>query len=428
MNRFLFAVLSSALALLVAACGGSTSDSDIALSPSTSIVEQKGSGMPFETFSSAVAQSAITERRLVAVKDNDAWLRLWAEHAGSTLGARPAPLVDFTRNMVIGVFLGSRGACDRVSIAAVRQQDTPARIEVAYKEVLPPASTPCIASLANPAVLITVPQSSLPVSFTQVPTRSNDDLVVRSGWSFGFCLDNCEGSAEIANDGATLRLVRKTNPVLPEKALWGAVSAPEWETLATSINTLPEGVIGCPDCADEGREWIEVERAGQKKRVDISCGRTLAGAEHLQATVRAIRGRLAVALGLPEACSPGIGFERMAPTVFSSGIADKRFVTVRDAERWAALWNEHSGGASAPPAVDFSQKMVVGVFLGRESVNCGNMQIESIRQRASPDRLEVAYRVTPPAPNIACIAVVINQYSLVTLPATTLPVEFVKLP
>lgn len=277
--------------------------------------------------------------------------------------------------------------------------------------------------------LFTLLSSVLALLVAACGAGTNDsELVIRSGWSFGFCVDTCNGATEITSSGATLRVPNKSNPLLPEKATAGAVTAAEWETLSSSFATLPEGVIGCPDCADEGREWFEVERAGIKKRVDISCGRTITGAERFQATVRTIRSRLAVVLGLPEVCDTGIVFERVALNVFSSGITDKRFVTVRDTMRWAALWNEHSGGASAAPAVDFSQKMVVGVFLGRESLSCGSMQIESIRQRANPDRLEVGYRVIPPAPNMACIAVVINQYSLVTLPASSLPVEFVKLP
>jgi len=46
-----------------------------------------------------------------------------------------------------------------------------------------------------------------------------------------------------------------------------------------------------------------------------------------------------------------------------SGITTLRFEVVRDGSAWSALWSEH-GGAGAPPAVDFSREMVVGLFLG----------------------------------------------------------------
>ena len=432
-SRFLLAALSASAVLVAAACGGGGGSAGTAgtdsFAPATNILPQAEYGVPFEQFSAPLSQTAIAERRTVTVRDAEAWNRLWAEHAGPGIAYRPAPTVDFSQKMVIAVFFGAGGACDTVGIESVKRKDGPSRIEVTWKHTPPPQDTVCIASVVNHAVLITVPRSELPVEFVQVSVTPTPDLVIRSGWSFGMCLENCEGEAEIRQDGATLRVKDRVEQAQPESAVWGVVTPKEWETLAASFNTLPDVIVGCPDCADEGREWIDIEHKGSRKRLEFSCNVVVGEAQRLQETVRSIRARLSVALGLPEICNPGsIAFERIEPALLTSGIADKRFVTIRDATAWAALWNEHSAGRAALPAIDFSQKMVAGVFMGRESITCGSTSIESVRQRSNPDRIEVAYRVVDPGPNVMCIAALINQYSLVSLPVTSLPVEFVKLP
>lgn len=435
LNRPFLVALVAATSLFVAGCGGgagsvASADAGTRTLSSTELASQAGTGIPFATFSSPLSsQSAITEKRLVTVRDADAWARLWAEHAGPAGGTRPLPPVDFARNMVIGVFLGSRSACDKLSIEAVKQRQDPARIEVSYKHTPPAPETVCIASIANPAVLITVPKSDLPVEFVQVPELPAGELVIRSGWSFGFCLDQCEGAVAIDRSGAIFRATSKLVTDTPERAIWGAVSEQEWQTLVATYKTLPDVIVGCPDCADEGKEWIEIEQAGTRKRLEFSCNVTINEADMLQKTVRAIRSRLAVALGLPEVCNPGaINFQRLEPAVFTSEITTKRFVAIRDAASWATLWNQHTGGRAPLPAIDFTKQMVLGVFMGNESPVCGSTRIESVRERTNPDHIEVGYRVLDPGPDVMCIAAVLNQYSLVTVPAMSLSVEFVKLP
>lgn len=427
-NRLFLAALSACAALLMAACGGGSAGSGIS-APMAGVLPQAETGVPFEVFSPALAQTAIDQKRTVVVRDAAAWNSLWTDHAGAGLGNRPVPPVDFARNMVVAVYLGAAGTCDTLSIDNVKKKEGPSRIEVTWRHTPPAPGTACVAAIVNHAVLITLPQSSLPVEFVQAAARPADELVIRTGWSFGMCLDKCEGTAEIRQDGASLRILNRIDMTQPQAGTWTSVTAKEWEMLAASFQALPDVTLGCPDCADEGREWIEVEHKGSKKRLVTSCAAVVAEAREIQQGVRAIRGRLAAALGLTAVCDPDrIDFQRVEPTVFSSDIAEKRFVAVQDAASWSALWSEHAGGRAAAPAIDFSTRMVAGVFMGRDSVTCGSTSIVSVSQRSNPARIEVAYRVLDPGPNVMCIAVVNNQYDLVTLPASSLPVAFVRLP
>ncbi len=52
--------------------------------------------------------SGEAQERTVVVRDAAAWQALWAQHAGTGPGAVTAPQVDFTRQLVVGVFLGRK--------------------------------------------------------------------------------------------------------------------------------------------------------------------------------------------------------------------------------------------------------------------------------------------------------------------------------
>jgi hypothetical protein len=84
-------------------------------------------GAPAFTTLDQSKTSRIDAPRTVVVKDAAAWSRLWAEHAGSDA---PAPQVDFAKNMVAGVFLGSRpSGCYSTAIAGVERVGDTLRVE-----------------------------------------------------------------------------------------------------------------------------------------------------------------------------------------------------------------------------------------------------------------------------------------------------------
>lgn len=122
------------------------------------------------------------------------------------------------------------------------------------------------------------------------------DVVLRAGTSFGHCLGYCATELRVGPREAVLTRTSRDslrNPPLTERL---PLSAEEYEALvgrvdAAAVSALPE-VIGCPDCADGGAEWIEVERAGGgRKRVTFEYGATVEPIAPLVARVRALRER-----------------------------------------------------------------------------------------------------------------------------------------
>ena len=88
---------------------------------------------------------------------------LWQKHAPG----RPAPAVDFTKNMVLAVFLGSRPSGGYgVQITGVAVENN--GLVVRWEESRPPSGTSAAAVMTAPAHLVTVPRREGPVRFEKV--------------------------------------------------------------------------------------------------------------------------------------------------------------------------------------------------------------------------------------------------------------------
>jgi hypothetical protein len=106
--------------------------------------------------------SHVVVDRNVVVKDAAAFGRLWLEHTGTGVGL---PQVDFTKDMVVGVFIGNRPTgIYATTIAAIGRLDD--RVRVQRVDTVPSAGAVCTQAFVSPAQLVVVPRSDLPVEFT----------------------------------------------------------------------------------------------------------------------------------------------------------------------------------------------------------------------------------------------------------------------
>jgi len=94
-------------------------------------------------------QSQIEEPREVTIRSMADWRALWNEHAP----AAPVPVVDFKREMVVGVFLGTRPtggyAVEITSLDATRNELT-----VSYRVDEPARDAMVVQALTAPAHLV----------------------------------------------------------------------------------------------------------------------------------------------------------------------------------------------------------------------------------------------------------------------------------
>jgi hypothetical protein len=116
--------------------------------------------------------------------------------------------------------------------------------------------------------------------------------VVRSGTSFGFCAGYCWRELQAAGTQAVW-LDRDPRTGRPERRTERPLDDARWKALVAAIDVealrrLPD-VIGCPDCADGGAEWIEVQSAGFSKKVTFDAGADLPEIQRLLDAARALR-------------------------------------------------------------------------------------------------------------------------------------------
>ena len=98
--------------------------------------------------------------RQVTVRTAAEWAALWNDHAPT----EKAPAVDFSKNMVVGVFLGSKpSAGHEVEILAVRPMG--ADLVVEYTQKQPARGTMAAQILTEPFHLVSVPAHAGPVRF-----------------------------------------------------------------------------------------------------------------------------------------------------------------------------------------------------------------------------------------------------------------------
>ena len=118
--------------------------------------------------------------------------------------------------------------------------------------------------------------------------------VVVGGTSFGMCAGYCV--TELRIDSASITLTEDSHMAeLPTRTRTLPLERSEWLSVQALVDTAAlrrlEGVHGCPDCADGGAEWIEIEDGGQEVRVTFEYGAELDGIDELQRAIRDLRSR-----------------------------------------------------------------------------------------------------------------------------------------
>ena len=111
-------------------------------------------------------QSNIDDAKRVLVRTEAEWTKLWQQHASG----QPRPLVDFSKEMVVGVFMGSRPNAG-FSTAIVSATAAPdGALIVRYTETLPAAGSVSAQILTFPYHLAAIPKSAVTdVKFEKAP-------------------------------------------------------------------------------------------------------------------------------------------------------------------------------------------------------------------------------------------------------------------
>jgi hypothetical protein len=111
-------------------------------------------------------QSGISKPEKLVVKSQPELDRLWkrARAAGAPDGRKAAPKVDWSREMVIAVFLGERPSAGyRVEIPEVKESG--GKLQVRVTEVKPPADAITASVITTPYRVVAVRRNQRPVQW-----------------------------------------------------------------------------------------------------------------------------------------------------------------------------------------------------------------------------------------------------------------------
>ena len=101
-------------------------------------------------------QSNVDDSRHVLVRTDAEWSRLWQQHATG----RPKPSIDFSKEMVVGLFMGSRPTAG-FSTAVVSTTAGNGALIVRYTETFPPPGGVTAQVLTFPYHLVAIPKTDV---------------------------------------------------------------------------------------------------------------------------------------------------------------------------------------------------------------------------------------------------------------------------
>jgi hypothetical protein len=107
--------------------------------------------------------SNMDDAKQAAVKTAEAWKQLWQQHSPD----RPLPAVDFTKEMVVGVFMGSRPSAG-YTLEIVSAIEASGTLVVRYREASPSRGTMTAQVITSPYHLVAVPFFPGEVKFEKV--------------------------------------------------------------------------------------------------------------------------------------------------------------------------------------------------------------------------------------------------------------------
>jgi hypothetical protein len=108
-------------------------------------------------------QSNIDEAKQVVLRTDAEWMKLWQQHSPD----RQRPPVDFSKDMIVGVFMGSRSSAGyNISIVSTFVKD--GNVLVRYQESTPRPGTMTAQVLTFPYHLVAVPKAAGDVKFEKL--------------------------------------------------------------------------------------------------------------------------------------------------------------------------------------------------------------------------------------------------------------------
>jgi len=124
------------------------------------------------------------------------------------------------------------------------------------------------------------------------PTLS-ENTTIKSGASFGMCTGYCRREIEINAGSVSFTKSGWITDEYPPIVTTSEITSQEWNSLFQLIDpgilTTMDDIYGCPDCVDQGSEWIEIIQPDFSKKITFEFGDSIEKIKDLLNRVREIR-------------------------------------------------------------------------------------------------------------------------------------------
>lgn len=125
------------------------------------------------------------------------------------------------------------------------------------------------------------------------PKDTEKTEAIRWGSSFGMCVGYCTTVLEVTPTRISLTRSSRDEASHPAQTVERPTTAAEWEALRSQLDEVQvdrlSETYGCPDCADGGAEWVEIEGSEGTRRVTFEYGDSPTEIAGLVSGLRALR-------------------------------------------------------------------------------------------------------------------------------------------
>lgn len=145
----------------------------LALGGCNDVDEETGAGITYSTLEYTDGtevkgtNSGIVGKRLQVIRDSAEFSTFWSEHAAIFAPVPAQPAVDFSSNMLVAVFSGTKRS-GGYSVDVIRVDEYPDFVDVAVEHTEPGSSCVTTSALTQPHHVVSIPAIEKPVVFTEV--------------------------------------------------------------------------------------------------------------------------------------------------------------------------------------------------------------------------------------------------------------------
>jgi hypothetical protein len=101
---------------------------------------------------------------------------------------------------------------------------------------------------------------------------------ISRGTSFGHCVGYCNHETTASSKTLVHKSTSRDEAANPQKVVQENLSDADWKKLTSAVSIAEfekmPATIGCPDCADGGAEWIEIQQGNKVQRVTFEFGKS----------------------------------------------------------------------------------------------------------------------------------------------------------